>query len=1186
MEFTYSELKNEMDKIIYEFDRTLLNGDYARAKTVTSDLLKLYQRTFNIELDSSPEFDHAFQEAMTKMNESLTRIHPPADKTDLYLDTHSTFARVVDQIMHVSEVRRRAMELDPKAEDLIRSYEEGIADAKANKEKIAKSRKEYDKFRKEVVGGKEPNLYDELTISKFVIGQCVVITDKVNEINNLQDQIDKMKQDVANGITTMDEVEGHIRVAENAIKEGLSVLEHKIEELKEKGIDTTKIADVLKEAPADRSAALSEVSLLKNAHEVKLKDNYKELAKNLRDAKKNHKDILFFKKLDISKLDPNTEEGRREIDTAIMSLYEMEKRFVDAEKVQDNRIEIFTKSIEQVKEEVKIIDSDPTDRSRIESSLPPEVLEKIAEDEDYYRQDAYDKLYGDPEKAEKYRLYLKALKGAVVTKDFTLREITGEELRDSDGNIRTGHYQTVDMDKFRDALPDGITPEEALKLLQLEEYSTRLERVTKNKAGDRFVYTTLPSFSTYTDPTIDDDTRNKALRMMQAELEEDAVYVKTNHLASNTHEFMAKAIGDAGTLVQYKNGRKLISEERGLGKVGAVFFNAGSLLGLTNPAKARGAGGKVVTTLVDGLLLASSPILLPTKLIYRYTPVVGKEAQKKRYIKKYADEDSSPYDGLGYSRKMKRREYYKSQMKGIFKGARAWIKATNDDWFRFDRAEETERAFTEEFLEKEVIPSIKARYVNGAVATEKTKQQKAAENLTVRLDAVKEIASRDYAYNDLIADPERADHLFFETRVIQGAALELNGEDAADIRYSATGMPRDRRHVKTPTITRALGALHGDLAIDMVDFSKPEGGVANTDAIGRKTREKAIIGRKTATNYIPYTLTAIAVGAGVKYGVSKIKDVVERTVEGTPGYSYKKLDGYDTEVIGQRQVVTGTEEVQIGSRLDTSTMPSTPQDFTSAYDGKTGDLFYSVWGGERQGMVGRDLTNFDYSAGFHIESADGTLRFALANHQNGGQYDYLGPLVRDYGMSQAQIDKYIDPLTGAFRPDADMFELAAEAMTSAGKQGITGDMLKEMVANGSAKSYVQLVSRDGGKYGGWLNTMTGQPAPEIVPITEVRDILGTVDITRQVPRYVDVWVDAVPDSTELVVDETMRVLKERLGKTVIGMGGATLVEGTAKLATMPKSNENGTDKAINNEPKRSKKDSFDERSSSLDEERS
>ncbi len=1183
MALTYSELKSNMDRIIAEFDQTLIDGDYAKAKQVVLDLLKLYQTSGGIELDNNPDFDHEFQEAMVKMNESLTRIHPPVDKTDLYLDTHGTLATVLNQLMHVSEVRRKAMELDPSVEDLIESYEAGIEDAKNEKTRIAKARQDHKDVREEIVG-KSPNLYYYIKLNKFVIGKSVVILDKVNEINALQDQINKMKQEIADGKATMETYSDHIKAHEDAIKEGMTVLSRALEDFKAYGIDTSKIKGIISENSADRIAALSEVSKLKLDHEAQYLDNYKKLAQNIINAKASHGDMEFFKKLDLSKLDPNTEEGRKAIDTVIMSLDEIDKRLSEQEKLQDNRIEIFTKSIEEVKEEAKIIDSDPTDKARIEAGLTPEALKQIKDDEDYYREDAYDKLYGNPEKAEKYKLFLKALKSAVVTKEFELREINGEELKDGDGNIRKGFYQTVDMDKFRDSLPTGTTVEEALKLLQLEEYSTRLERVTKSKAGDRFVYTQLPSYKTYSDTSLPDEERKKAIKLMQQELEEDAVYVKTNHLASNTHEFMAKAIGDAGTLVQYRNGRKLIKEQKGLGKVGAVFYNAGSLLGLMNPGKVNGAGGKVLATAIDGLLLVSSPIILPTKLIYRHAPIVGKEAQKKRYIEKYSDEDSSPYDGLDYSRKMKRREYYKAQMGGIFKGARAWIKATNDDLFNPKRAKNTEKAFTEDFLTREVLPSVKARYVNGAVVTEGAKRIKAGRNLYSRIDAIREIASRDYAYNDLIADPERADEEFFERRVIQGAALELAGQKAEDLRYSDTGMPRDLRHIDGKTrVVRALGALHGDLAADKIDFSAPMGGVANTDSIGRNTREKAIIGRKTATNYIPYTLTAIAVGAGARYGVSKIKDVVETTVKGRPGYSYKKFDHYEDVVVGQEEGVIGQEPVVIGHKYDTSSMPSTPRQFSSAYDGKNGELFYSVWGGERQGIVDKELSGFDFSAGFHIESTDGTLRFALANHQNGGQYDYLGKLVRDYGLSQTQIDKYIDPITGAFRPDADLFELAAEAMTASGKQGITGDILKEMVASGRAKSYVQLVATDGGKYGGWVNTMTGQAMPTLEEITEMRDVLGMVDITKKVRRYVPVEVPATPDTTRLVTDETLKAVKKALSRTVVGMGGATLVEGTAKLATMPKSKEPGTDKANNNEPKRSDKKTLDDKLSSFDE---
>ena len=110
--------------------------------------------------------------------------------------------------------------------------------------------------------------------------------------------------------------------------------------------------------------------------------------------------------------------------------------------------------------------------------------------------------------------------------------------------------------------------------------------------------------------------------------------------------------------------------------------------------------------------------------------------------------------------------------------------------------------------------------------------------------------------------------------------------------------------------------------------------------------------------------------------------------------------------------------------------------------------------------------------------------------------------------------------------------------------------------------------------------------PTLEDITELRDVMGMIDITAKQRMYIDVNVPAIPDSIGYVTDETLKVIKSRLAKTVMGMGGATLVEGTAKLASMPKSDEHGTDKANNNEPRRSSKQALDEKLSRLDDERS
>jgi hypothetical protein len=110
--------------------------------------------------------------------------------------------------------------------------------------------------------------------------------------------------------------------------------------------------------------------------------------------------------------------------------------------------------------------------------------------------------------------------------------------------------------------------------------------------------------------------------------------------------------------------------------------------------------------------------------------------------------------------------------------------------------------------------------------------------------------------------------------------------------------------------------------------------------------------------------------------------------------------------------------------------------------------------------------------------------------------------------------------------------------------------------------------------------------PRLEEVTEMRDVIGMIDITKKVPRYVTMNVPAVPDAQVPITNETLSLVKKMLGRTVAGMGGATLVEGTAKLASMPKSKEHGTDKANSNEPRRSSKQALDEKLSRLDDERS
>ena len=213
MDLTYENLKNEMDMIISEFERTLLNGDYARAKLVTGDLLKLFRKTYGIELDRKPEFDHDFQEAMQKMDDSLKRIHPSADKTSEYLDVHESFSKVVDEVMHVNEVRRRAMELEPTADTFIESYTKGIEEAKQKKKEIEEAKKKFDKINKEILEDRGVRIDENIATNRYVVGRSQLIIDKVNQISALRQAIDDLNRDLSTGAITHERADGHI--AEN-----------------------------------------------------------------------------------------------------------------------------------------------------------------------------------------------------------------------------------------------------------------------------------------------------------------------------------------------------------------------------------------------------------------------------------------------------------------------------------------------------------------------------------------------------------------------------------------------------------------------------------------------------------------------------------------------------------------------------------------------------------------------------------------------------------------------------------------------------------------------------------------------------------------------------------------------------------------------------------------------------------
>ena len=1144
MDITFEKLKSNLNLIVEEFRKALNNGDYAKAKDMAKQVLDLYKSTYGIELDTNPEFNHIFHEAMKKMDNEIIQNNAEPSKTAERLDLIKTFAKVADGVFKVADVRKRAIEMDPTGQELIEGYQKGIDEAKEHIEKLKARKDKFQKVKNEIYGTESPNLKEQIEDKKFYIGRLDEIENKIKELDELQKALDLMEADLANDPTLESRLRGNIEANKRSIANGLSTMQSMLDELKRKGVNVDSIKDVINPNSATRMAAIPNVQIMKSDFDKELTQHYTDLMNNIKNAKKNNPEMQGLKDIDFSKMDPKTEEGRKTIDNALKPFLEYGKKIDDAIKLQENHIKVFEESIEQVKEEIKILDIDVTDRTRYTDGMTDDVKAKIREEEEYYRQDMYDKMYGNPEKAEKWKKYLKVLKASEVEKEFVLRDINGEPILDESGSPKVGKYRTIDNTAFEQKLSElepPVSKEDALKLLQLEEYQARLERITKIRSGDKFSYRELPSFDAFMKATTEEE-RNAAVQKMNKELDEDMTYLKTNHQAANTHEYMAKAIGDAGSLVKYKNGIKEWKGQGFWGGTKAVAHNALSLLGLRSIGDAKTPLGKVGTVMYDAGMIAAAPAILTTKLIYRYTPIAGKEAQKKRYEKKYSGEHSSPYEGRKDARKMQRREIYKSEMKGWFKGARAWVKANNDNLFGLKRREETEKRVMEKHMEEDIIPSIHNRYIVGAQKADLEKKQKAEENLEIRRDAAREIARRDYTQSDLAAEPEMAENKTLDPRAMQGGVLELNGLDSEKLRYSDTTRPR---RTQFTTIRRALGALHGDLKAEQIDYSQLEGSVVQTDAISMATREKGIVSTTTARNYVPYVLTGVAVGMGARYGISKLKAFKDQIIDGGTEKEWK-ITGYE-----ETERVTRVEKFK--EVPDPDTVPKTPEEFARFNDGNTEHLHETVWGGEHGGYD-IDISDHDNIVGAYLKIQG--QEFDVASPENGGFYSYLG---QDMPRYIANNPAYLDPTTGGFASDANIYDMLAEIANQRGiTQGLTGKDLLEKAFSGDASVYVQAVKS--GRYGGWLD------ATELTELGTKMVSDGFEEVVKTVKVPVWGWVTKELPDTIIPGSEIAQKVGDAVGAA---FAAGHVIEATEKATRrIPSDERDKLDKANKVDPGR------------------
>lgn len=233
-------------------------------------------------------------------------------------------------------------------------------------------------------------------------------------------------------------------------------------------------------------------------------------------------------------------------------------------------------------------------------NLGIELDDKAIEDEYLLRkQDMFDKYYGSREKKIEYRVRLLRFKKAIEEKEFSYL--------DEEGNLQTGIYKT---------LKSYSGMERDKSFLQLEEYAERLERMTKERAGDRFIYTNLP----------------------EGTKEEDKHYIETNNSSFNSHYYTQKdlkTLGKYGEKSQYLK----LQEKQPLRNILRGALNV--------PVFLRNHITAPINKFIGSVIVAP---------IHRLV-----------YPKEEAISNSTPYGNNRNHRYVARRDYFKDQGNGYFK---------------------------------------------------------------------------------------------------------------------------------------------------------------------------------------------------------------------------------------------------------------------------------------------------------------------------------------------------------------------------------------------------------------------------------------------------------------------------------------------------------------------------------------
>ena len=1169
MKVSWNLINGDMDQIVEEYERLYVDErNFSECEKILKDIFNIFSYQNGIKLDQNEDFNHIFHQLYSEiqgvMNNNAKGIRNSEVKD--YNSLKKYFTKISQDVFKTAEIRDRLKQIDPSNTELKKAFKNGIVEAEKRKVEIQK--------RIDLYKGIEDELYDSnATNLKGTVERELISLGYLSKIEGDLIQIESYKN--SNGLPKAD-----IDANNEEIKKLYQDIQKSIEQLKLAGqIDQNEIFKVLTQ---DITDAKNNVNALKIALNQKTTTDVTTLRDNLQKVSTANSRLIIFQNIDFSKMNPSTEKGRKAVLDALKPITEMINGYNGDLKLYNREIIAFNNQLQELEKEEKFLQEDGPSIKEIKNNIPDSINSMKSDDLDYYSDMVKAQMYGNKEYKAKYARYLELFKKHIKKDNsFVLRDEAGNEIqeRDSNGNMvpKIGKYSTVDyasMQQELDALvadPETASKydtkiEDIVKFLQLEEYKSKLERVTKITAGDKLASTEYKSYEEYVNATTPEEKKAAKIKLKE-EMVDEAKYLKTYHYATNDYKFHKEHHRTAGKYADtYVPMLKIKDQDTASEKAKAVAHNIYAFSRWRNPLKVKGIGRKALTMGSNVFNIATVPVRLPLK-------AVGVAISNI----KYGDEkDPNPYNGRNDARRGARVDYYIENGNNSFVArAKGWI-----DEIPFvgrNRKERTENAIVDRQIE-EIRKNLDHNYEMSAVNQTNQEIQKETErideNRRIRTEDARIIASSKETQGDIFREPSDIDEEVLKNRTLARLALEYEGVDSKYV--SNTGdrnpvrNPRRNKQFDDPDSVRTIRPpqpvqANAKSEIRYVRPKIKDSSVVSADPIGRAIRSKEIKNTLTRFYTIPYLLALKGERELVKYGIRKIKDTMDVTTS-----EYEKV---------------GTEQVKVpngGHYEDVVKSKTSYVEGNTAGKIKLGDLEYGDTASfEHSGKIGKSVSwneaptsdniqamSLDFTIPDNLDSAtyekllklgykaNDRINYSIADeatknlcNATGKSYatDYIDGLFKfdDNTVITDAVEKYFPEKVSS------ALDLILESDAYSGKAGV--DFLTDSFATSHGISNIMQEMRTWGT--GWAKESVNSEA--LSAAREMRKVITQTKEKEWVTDYIlkDKDVMKLVEHSETIPDITKIALKNRLNKINNGVTGLAVAESVYELsrkANLPK----------------------------------